>query len=403
MARASLSSSPLRGPLLAGLGAAGALVLGVAALTWMAGGPAPTISAGIDLDPTQFAQADIPAEPTETHTDPFAPDGSQDSHDVSLPGVTDTEHALTAQAAPTAIQTPTTSALNAPRAPLPGLYENGPGGPLPIISANGQRPDQAYAASYDGVETAPTLSIVVGGLGLSESLTAEAIETLPAEVTLSFAPYADNLQDWIDRARADGHEVLIELPMEPFDYPNNDPGPHTLLVDADQVENTRRLSWLLSRASGYVGVANYLGARLGAAEGPLIELFSQIEARGLSIFHDGAGRRAVLTGAGQRAQARLALADRVLDSDPTPSAIDDRLLELEALALQNGSALGSAFAYPATVDTVAAWAEGVRERGYQLAPASFLMGIRKPLNETQHSAPHDTGSDHHGNDHGDTH
>ncbi len=204
----------------------------------------------------------------------------------------------------------------------------------------------------------PTVSVIVGGLGLSQSLTERAIEVLPAEVTLSFAPYADNLQDWINRARADGHEVLLELPMEPFDYPNNDPGPHTLLVDASSQENTRRLVWLLSRAAGYTGVANYLGARLGAAEGPLSEIFSELEARGLSIFHDGAGRRAVLEQAGRQAHARMTIADRVVDSDPTPRAIDGRLLELEALALQNGSALGSGFAYPATVDTIAAWAEG---------------------------------------------
>ena len=30
-------------------------------------------------------------------------------------------------------------------------------------------------------------------------------------------------------ARAsDGHEVMLQVPMEPFDYPDNDPGPHTL-------------------------------------------------------------------------------------------------------------------------------------------------------------------------------
>jgi len=410
MAQLSFASSPLRGPLLAGLGAAGALVLGVATLTWLAGGPAPTISAGIDLDPSlarqNRAELEIATDHTAAH-DPFAPSESDTTQDVSLPGVTDTEHALMAEPHADPSHAPRTTALNAPRAPLPGLYENGPGGPLPIISASGQRPDQAYAAAFDGLDTAPTLSVIVGGLGLSESLTAEAIETLPAEVTLSFAPYADNLQDWINRARADGHEVLIELPMEPFDYPNNDPGPHTLLVDAETIENTRRLTWLLSRSSGYVGVANYLGARLGAAEGPLIELFNQIEARGLSIFHDGSGRRAVLNGAGQRAQARLALADRVLDADPIPSAIDDRLLELEALALQNGTALGSAFAYPATVDTVAAWAESVRERGYQLAPASYLMSIRHPITDS-HSATssHDSAhaeEAHHDDGHGDTH
>lgn len=364
-------TSPLRGPLFAGVGVA-VLVIGAAAgLSVLAGGAPQPVSASAEIQGVAMAQGEALAaaeiEPAETL---FG--GDDEVAEVSLPGVTDTESALTAPPAPAE-----PVRREGPRAPLPGLYESGPGGPLPVIATDGTRPDAAYAAAFNGDPAAPTIAVIVGGLGLSASLTEQAIETLPSEVTLSFAAYSDDLQSWIDRARADGHEVLIELPMEPFDYPNNDPGPHTLLAEISVEENERRLAWLLSRAAGYAGVTNYLGARLGAAEGPLTLILESLEARGLSVFHDGSGRRAVLTTAAGTANARMAVADRVVDSNPVPDAIDDRLLELEALALQNGDALGSAFAYPATVDTLAAWSEGLAARGYQLAPASFLMRVRE--------------------------
>ncbi|MGJ3230670.1 MAG: divergent polysaccharide deacetylase family protein [Oceanicaulis sp.] len=366
MAGPSRDPSPLRGPLLAGLGAAVLLAGGAGALAWLAGGePAPVVRASADIAaPAADPVLSIEARPA----DPFA---QSPEDDLSLPGVTDTQTALAA--APEPAQT----RRRGPAAPLPGLFEPGPGGPLPVIAEDGRRPDTVYAKAFDGVADAPTVAIVVGGLGLSESLTRRAIDTLPSEVTLSFAAYSEDLQGWIDAARADGHEVLIELPMEPFDYPNNDPGPHTLLADASPEENRRRLLSLLARGAGYAGVANYLGARLGAAEAPLAAIFAELETRGLSVFHDGAGRRPVLEAAARRAGARVALADRVVDGDPDPSAIDARLLELEALALQNGTALGSGFAYPATVDTVAAWAEGLAARGYQLAPASYVKTLRQ--------------------------
>jgi polysaccharide deacetylase 2 family uncharacterized protein YibQ len=365
MAGPSRDPSPLRGPLLAGLGAAVLLVAGTGALAWLAGGEPGPAGATADISTREpIVVAEAVAEPV----DPFA---QASAEEVSLPGVTDTETALEAAPAQPAPQT------RGPRAPVTGLYEPGPGGPLPIIAADGRRPDSVYAKAFDGVTDAPTISVIVGGLGLSRSLTQRAIDTLPSEVTLSFAAYSDNLQDWIDAARADGHEVLIELPMEPFDYPNNDPGPHTLLAEAGPEENRRRLVTLLARGAGYAGVANYLGARIGAAQEPLTGVFADLEARGLSIFHDGSGRRPVLEGAAETAGAKLALADRILDGDPDPASIDARLLELEALALQNGTALGSGFAYPATVDTVAAWADALASRGYQLAPASYLMTLRQ--------------------------
>jgi len=369
------SSSPLTKPLLAGLGAALALVVITGALSFLASGEPEPVGARADITRPAPAEESALASVQIPERAPVFENSAGDE-DISLPGVIDTEAALNAQP-----QTAAPARRTGPQAPLPGLFEAGPGGPLPVIAADGRRPDGAYAKPYEGDARAPALSIIIGGLGLSARLTERAIETLPPEVTLSFAPYSENLQDWIDRARAAGHEVLIELPMEPFDYPNNDPGPHTLLADASAQENQRRLAWLLSRAAGYAGVTNYLGARLGAAQGPLTVIFEALEDRGLSIFHDGAGRRAVLTSAGQAAGARLALADRLLDADPVPAAIDERLLELEALALQNADALGAGFAYPATVETVAAWAQSLGSRGYRLVPATHLMERRRQRDE----------------------
>lgn len=367
--------------MIAGLSAAVLIAGGAGLLSWLAGGEAEPVTASVEITrPVAHDVASAYAEPLE---DPFA---QSPGEEVTLPGVTDTETALAAPPPQPREQSEPAlrRVVNAPPAPLPGLFEPGPGGaPLPVIAASGMRPDQGYAAPFDGQAGAPTIALIIGGLGLSERLTEQAIETLPAEVTLSFAPYADNLQRWIDRARADGHEVLIELPMEPFDYPNNDPGPHTLLAEASDAENERRLLWLLSRASGYAGVTNYLGARLGADREALAGVLSKLEARGLSVYHDGAGRRPVITAAARETDAHLAISDRIVDVDPDPQAVDRRLLELEALALQNGDALGAGFAYPATVETVAAWAESLDARGYQLAPASFFMQVRRAREEPE--------------------
>lgn len=359
-------ASPFRTPLLTGAAAALGCAALIALIAFIGGDGRQPIGARAALSPSEAAaEIERLAVAPVQFNDALGADGGEEP---SLPGVNE-RTALSAAARP------------APRAPLPGLFEPGPGGPLPVIGANGVRPDQAYAKPFDGDFDAPTIAVIVGGLGFNRSLTEQAIEALPSEVTLSFVPYAEDLQSWVDRARADGHEVLIELPMEPFDYPNNDPGPHTLLAEASAEENRRRLNWLLSRAAGYAGVANYMGARLSAEETPLTGVVRELERRGLTLYHDGSGRRSVIGAAREAADARIALADRVLDTDPAPSAIDNRLLELEALALQNGDALGSGFVYPTTVEALERWVEGLADRGYQLAPASFLAERRRRVSE----------------------
>jgi polysaccharide deacetylase 2 family uncharacterized protein YibQ len=210
------------------------------------------------------------------------------------------------------------------------------------------------------------VALVIGGLGLNARATQTAILTLPPQITLSFVPYAEGLQGWIDLARAHGHEVLLETPMEPLDYPDNDPGPYTLMADGAGPETAKKLDWILSRATGYYALTNYLGSRFLADDKAYESFLGAVRGRGLGFIDDGlAGGR---TGGG----VPRASAERVIDDQLTQAAIDQQLLKLEASALQRGQALGAGFAYPVTLDKVARWAQSVEQRGYQLAPASAL-------------------------------
>ena len=252
-----------------------------------------------------------------------------------------------------------------PIAPLAGLTAPGPGGaPLPVIGPGGQTPAKAYARPFTP-NGKPRVALVVGGLGLNAALTRRAIETLPPEVTLSFAPYAEGLQGWIDMARANGHEVLLEAPMEPTDYPANDPGPMTLLAASQPAETIRKLEWLLSRATGYFGVTNYLGSRFMTTPTAMNGFTGALRQRGLAFIDDGS--------AGRASGALRSSADRVIDDDLSAEAINRQLTLLEAAARSKGQALGSGFAYPVTVDEAARWAQGLSDRGFQLAPASALV------------------------------
>jgi polysaccharide deacetylase 2 family uncharacterized protein YibQ len=264
-----------------------------------------------------------------------------------------------------------------PRAPLPGLTEAGPLGPLPIVARDGRASYPAYVRRFQGDAAKPKIAIIVGGLGFNARATTQAIEELPADVTLSFVPYASGLQDWINRARARGHEVMLELPMEPFDPQADDTGPQTLLTSAEPAANVQRLENLLSRGTGYFGVTNYQGARFAASAPASQPIARELKRRGLAFIGAGLGVRTAFSVEASRAGMPNTSADRIIDARREAEAIDEQLLNLEALALQNGSAIGSGFAYPVTMLQVAEWAREVNARGYALAPASAVLALRQ--------------------------
>jgi hypothetical protein len=265
--------------------------------------------------------------------------------------------------------TPSLSGAGAlPAAPIVGLTTPGPGGLLPIIAADGRASWKAYARPFvdDG---RPKIALVIRGLGLNPDQTRQAIDTLPPEVTLSFSPYAENLQAQIDRARAAGHEVMIEIPMEPLDYPDSDPGPDTLLSSAQPEEISHKLEWLMSRATGYFAVTNAYGSRFLGKDKAMAPFVQALRQRGVAFIDDGQA-------AGRGDGLHRASVGPKIDTDLDAGAIDNQLLSLEAIALQSGGALGSGSGYPLTVAEVQKWAVAVRDRGYALAPASALMALR---------------------------
>ena len=251
-----------------------------------------------------------------------------------------------------------------PAAPMPGLAQQSPLGPLPVIASNGASAFSAYARPFKS-NGQPKVALIVGGLGLNPASTKTAIERLPPEVTLSFVPYAQGLQGWIDLARANGHEVMIEIPMEPTDYPDNDPGPYTLLSTASPQDTARRLDWLLSRATGYFAVTNYLGGKFVGSDQGMGAFLGELKTRGVGFIDDGSARR---RGGGFARGS----ADAVIDDQLSAEAIAAQLSNLEQTARVKGQALGSGFAYPVTVEVAARWIDGLKARGLQLAPASAI-------------------------------
>jgi hypothetical protein len=243
---------------------------------------------------------------------------------------------------------------------------------LPRIADNGRSPMNAYAPPVPNVQ-GPKIAIVVSGLGISAKATAAALATLPPGITLAFAPYADDVQRWVSEARKRGHEVLLEVPMEPYDFPDSDPGPHTLRTGSGEDSNIDRLTWSLTRFTGYAGVTNLLGGRFMADPASLEPVMTFLARRGLVFFDSGSATRSAAPDVAQRTGAPFVQSATDIDAIQTGMEIDQRLSELEARARLNGSASGSAFLYPITIERLAAWAQGLPGRGFVLVPASAIV------------------------------
>ena len=242
-------------------------------------------------------------------------------------------------------------------------------GPLPRVAADGRRPADVYARPVPNfVGASPKIAIVVGDLGLSQTGTQEALAKLPPAVTLGFAPYGASLDRWTAKARQDGHELLLQVPLEPFDYPDNDPGENTLLVGKDARQNIENLHRVMGHLTTYVGVVNYMGARFTSEADALDPVMQEIALRGLLYLDDGSSPRSIAEQSAGKFKTTFAKADLVIDAVPTPNEITARLAQLEQIARTRGLAVGVASARPATLKALTNWTSGLDSRGITLVP-----------------------------------
>lgn len=233
-------------------------------------------------------------------------------------------------------------------------------------------PETIEQPAYEGP---PRIAVVVTGLGLVGESTRNAIDRLPAGITLSFSPYADALLDWIPQARAKGHEVMIDLPMEPVTFPLDDPGPQALLTGLTPEENLERLRWVLDKGPGTVGVAVHMGSRFVESAEALHPVLSELRDRGVLFLDNGSSSASLAAQLAANLSLPYLANDRMLDAgEASREAINARLVQIERVALTDGIAVAMARAYPVTLERLANWTASLAARGFALTPVTALAG-----------------------------
>ena len=275
--------------------------------------------------------------------------------------------------APQAAPNPQTAAAVAPPPPQPQARPPEAQPPQPPAQALWQK----LASPFDANDARPRISVVIVDLGLSSAATQAAIQNLPAGVTLSFSPYADNLTNWVNLARAAGHEALLGLPMEPANFPTRDPGPQTLLTSLSPRENLDRLDWVLGRAQGYVGVTNYMGSRFTTSPQALRPVLTTLRDRGLMFVDARTTPRSEAAHLATEINLPRAINDRMIDEQASRAAIDAMLADIERVAKQTGNAVAMGQPYPVTFERLAAWLPTLDGKGIALAPITAMVN-RQP-------------------------
>ena len=256
----------------------------------------------------------------------------------------------------------------------PDLGETSLQGPLSSMGLYGREPWKVYARSHNTDDARPKVAIILSGLGLSSAATEAAIQDLPSEVTLAYQPFAENIQQWIRLSRAAGHEVLLNLPMQPADFPAVDSEQRALFVSLSPEEKQDRMRWALSRVSGFVGVVNHMGGSFTTSQESMQPILVELKARGLLFVDAQSAELSVTTTLATAMEVARATNDLFLDNrEVSRMAIDARLAAVERVAQEVGVSIAIGQAFPVTIERLRIWADTLNQKGIALVPITAVV------------------------------
>ena len=216
----------------------------------------------------------------------------------------------------------------------------------------------------------PRIAIYVGAMGLNPSATQLAIDTMPPEVTFAFVANAPAAPASVDAARAKGHEIMLQLPMQ--NGQGQLTGPHALKPDETPAHLAGDLDWLMSRFSGYTGLTNLLGAPVTSNPATMSAVLKATGTRNLFFVDDGTSKRSLASSLAAQMNVTATQADLVLDATSDPTIVRANLDSLVAIARRKGQAIGMASGLPDHLATIARFAADLRAKNIALVPVGAL-------------------------------
>jgi polysaccharide deacetylase 2 family uncharacterized protein YibQ len=218
----------------------------------------------------------------------------------------------------------------------------------------------------------PQLAIVIDDLGWDLGA---AQGLLAIDIPLSFAilpntPYKNLIAQ---EAQRQGKEILLHLPMEPYNYPHVDPGQPALLSTMNTKELTAQVEAALAAIPTAVGVSNHMGSRLTENRDAMHVVMQVMKHHNLFFLDSRTSQKSLAYQVAHALGVRTAQRHIFLDNEIDSRKISQQLYRLAALARESGSAIGIGHPYPETVQSFRDTLPEIQQTGVEFVPISRLV------------------------------
>ena len=219
--------------------------------------------------------------------------------------------------------------------------------------------------------SAPRVAVIVDDLGARRDVF-DPLRDIRRPLTVAILPGLP-LSAWTAREAAQaGMEVILDLPMEPYRFPEVDPGPGALLMAMGPQELQAQVGAHLASVPGAVGVTNHMGSRMTEDRARMRTVLEVLAGRRLFLVDGLASNLSVAYDEAKALGLRAGRRQIVVDHAAGEAGDRVRWDEVAWWAERRGEVIVIAHGHPLTARLLREYVPRWEARGIRLVPVSQL-------------------------------
>lgn len=219
----------------------------------------------------------------------------------------------------------------------------------------------------------PKVAIIIDDIGYDRKI-ADKFLQLNADLTFSLLPHTPSQKSFARKVSKKGLEIMLHLPMEPYEYPQVDPGPGALLTSMSPDELISQLKKNLDAVPGIIGVNNHMGSKMTTVSSQIYQIFTVLKERELFFIDSRTTLNSICKPSARLFQIPFAQRNVFIDHIVDPDFIRRQLNHLIQIAYNRGEAVGIAHPHIETYTVLRAMLPDLQKK-VQIVPASQIVHL----------------------------
>lgn len=224
------------------------------------------------------------------------------------------------------------------------------------------------------------ISIIIDDFGnIDGKLLNGFTQTNPA-VCFAIMPDTPHAVETMQLAKQTGHESIIHIPMEPINYPRENPGENAIYIQLSSGEISRRMERFIKQLPDCIGANNHMGSLATSDEPAMHTVMQSLRKHNLRFIDSRTTSGTVAYKVAQKNMVPALKRDIFLDEpDLSAANMDKKLAEISRISLSKPYVVAIMHCHTAAhLNYLTQFIARAQDNGFKLEPISKLSSYKLP-------------------------